>query len=290
MTNLAILFNGAEGLEHSETIDVAKALIGAFDRLPKFATRTQLVSRNARNVRNLFKEAHDPNKFLLEDIPALKKFGESGEDLTEAQRVGRNLKSGLDELFEAYPTVLARLEQFMLSELEVPNSSSAALKELSERASNIAGVSEDHVIEAFINRISNFDGTEKKIEGIVSLAAGKPTHSWIDSDVKRAEVRLSEFARTFKHLETFAHIKGRENKRSSMAMVVDLNRKDGPVEVQFSVLNERSEMVLEKAQEILQKLNGELSGDRDIILSVLAKASEKLIEETKIQEIEKAVS
>jgi len=53
MTNLAILYNGSDGLNHSETIDVAKALIGAFDRLPTFATRTQLVSRNARNVRTL---------------------------------------------------------------------------------------------------------------------------------------------------------------------------------------------------------------------------------------------
>ena len=45
MTNLAILYNGSDELIHSETIDVAKALIGAFDRLPAFATRTQLVSR-----------------------------------------------------------------------------------------------------------------------------------------------------------------------------------------------------------------------------------------------------
>jgi len=290
MTNLAIFYDEADNLVHSETIDVAKSLIGSFDRLPAFATRTQLVSRNARNVRTLFKAAHDPNKFLLEDIPALKQFSGGDDDQSEAKKIAKNLKSGLDELFEAFPTVLARLEQFMLSALEVPNTSASALKELSDRASNIGGVSEDHVIEAFINRLSNYDGTAAQLESIVSLAAGKPTQAWIDADVKRAEIRLSEFARTFNHLETFAHIKGRENKRSSMAMVVDLNGKDGPVEVQFSVLNERSEMVSEKAQEILKILGEELSGDRDAILSVLARASEKLIEETDFQLIEKAVS
>ena len=278
MTNLAILYNGSDGLNHSETIDVAKALIGAFDRLPPFAKRTQLVSRNARNVRTLFKGAHDPNKFLLEDIPGLKRFAEGEEKLSQAEKIAFNLKSGLDELFDSYPTVLDRLEQFMLSELEVPNKSAGALNELSERAKNISGVSEDHVVEAFVNRLANYESTSSQVESLISLAAGKPTQNWIDADVKRAEIRLSEFSRQFKHLETFAHIKGRKNKRSSMAMVVDLNSKAGPVEVQFSVLNERSEIVDEKAQELLSKLTKDLSGDRDIILSVLAKASEKLIE------------
>lgn len=278
MTNLAILYNGSDNLAHIETIDVAKSLIGAFDRLPKFASRTQLVSKNARNVRSLFKGAHDPNKFLLEDIPALKRFTGGNESLTEAQKIAENLKSGLDELFDVYPSVLARLEQFMLSELEVPNTSSGALKELSDRAENIRGVSDDHVVEAFINRLAQYDSSERQIESIVSLAAGKPTHNWIDADVKRAEIRLSEFSRTFKHLETFAHIKGRDNKRSSMAMVVDLNHKDGPVEVQFNVLNTRSELVESKAREILNLLDEEFLGDRDAIFSVLAKASERLIE------------
>ena len=129
-----------------------------------------------------------------------------------------------------------------------------------------------------MNRLTNYESTNSKVESLISLAAGKPTQNWIDADVKRAEIRLSEFSRQFKHLETFAHIKGRKNKRSSMAMVVDLNSKAGPVEVQFSVLNDRSEIVDEKAQELLNKLTKDLSGDRDIILSVLAKASEKVIE------------
>ena len=279
MTNLAILYNGSDELIHSETIDVAKALIGAFDRLPAFATRTQLVSRNARNVRSLFKTAHDPNKFILEDIPGLNRFADGDEKLTEAQKIATNLKSGLDELFESYGMVLTRLQQFMLKELEVPNASSGALKELSDRASNVRGVSDDHVIEAFINRLIDYDGSEKQTESLVSLAAGKPTQNWIDSDVKRAEIKLSEFSRTFRHLETFAHIKGRKNKRSSMAMVVDLNNNDGPVEVQFSVLNTRAEMVDEKAETIIESLKNEFHLDRDTMLSILARASEKIIEE-----------
>ena len=290
MTNLAILYNGADGLNHSETIDVAKALIGAFDRIPAFAKRTQLVSRNARNVRTLFKGAHDPNKFILEDIPALKRFAEGDDELSEAEKIALNLKSGLDELFESYPTVLARLELFMLSELEVPNKSAGALTELSERAKNITGVSEDHVVEAFVNRLINYDGSTSQVESLISLAAGKPTQNWIDADVKKAEIRLSEFSRKFKHLETFAHIKGRENRRSSMAMVVDLNSKSGPVEVQFSVLNAKTEIVDAKAQEVLDSLVKELSGDRDAILSVLAKASEKLIENDERYTNKKAVS
>lgn len=79
-----------------------------------------------------------------------------------------------------------------------------------------------------------------------------------------------------------------------MAMVVDMNRKDGPVEVQFNVLNTRSEVVASKAHEILNVLHEAFSGDRDTIFSVLAKASEKLIEDdikdSNITESKKAAS
>ena len=75
-----------------------------------------------------------------------------------------------------------------------------------------------------------------------------------------------------------------------MAMVVDLNSKSGPVEVQFNVLNARSEVIDEKADMILRQLNDDLSGDRDTILSVLAKASEKLIEDSEIEESEKVAA
>lgn len=261
----------------SEPIHIAKTLIGIFDKLPSFAMRTQQVSKNARNVRSLFKSAHDPNKFLLEDIPSLKQFNTDNKNQSEAKNIAQNLRLGLEELDDAYPEVLRRLESIMLLELEVPNSSINSLKELKDRAENISGVSDDHIIEAFINRLAKYDQSHQSLESLVSLAAGKPTNNWIDADVKRAEIKISEFSRKFKHLESFANIKGRENKRTSMAIIVDTNTEIGPVEMQFNTLSNKSESIEKQAQKLLNNLNESQLGDRDSILSILAKASEKVI-------------
>src|SRR3546814_2394293 len=46
------------------------------DLLPNCTTRTMRLSANAARIRDLFKRAHDPNRFLFDDIP-----GTLGEDV-----------------------------------------------------------------------------------------------------------------------------------------------------------------------------------------------------------------
>ena len=55
-----------------EPIDVARGLVAIYDRLPPWVSRTQHhLSTNAKQVRQLFKQANDPNKLVFDDIPKL---------------------------------------------------------------------------------------------------------------------------------------------------------------------------------------------------------------------------
>ena len=54
-----------------EPIDVAKGLVSIHDRLPPWVGRTQHLSSNAKRVRQLFKQASDPNSLIFDDIPRL---------------------------------------------------------------------------------------------------------------------------------------------------------------------------------------------------------------------------
>ena len=47
-----------------EPIDVAKGLVSIHDRLPPWVGRTQHLSSNAKRVRQLFKQASDPNSLI----------------------------------------------------------------------------------------------------------------------------------------------------------------------------------------------------------------------------------
>ena len=54
-----------------EPIDVARGLVSIYANLPAWVDRTQRLSENAKQVRRLFKQASDPNRFIFDDIPQL---------------------------------------------------------------------------------------------------------------------------------------------------------------------------------------------------------------------------
>jgi hypothetical protein len=62
--------------------------------------------------------------------------------------------------------MLQRLQDSMLAELEVPNISPQSLEELRDRAANIKQLAGDFHVEAFIGRISQYDGTAANFEGV----------------------------------------------------------------------------------------------------------------------------
>ena len=180
MADVVRELDSANDLVHLEPIDVGRGLVAIYDHLPQWTTRTRQLSANAVKIRDLFKRAHDPNKFLFDDIP-----GTLGEDLSFAKeqdlcRVIENVHDGLKELVQAYPSMLYRLRDIMLSELQVPNVSPQSLAELRDRAENIKQLTGDFRLEAFIGRLAQFDCSIEGVEGIASLAANKPPSNWVD--------------------------------------------------------------------------------------------------------------
>ena len=65
-------------LTQLEPIDVARGLVAIYDRLPQWSKRTMKLSANAVRIRDMFKRARDPNKFLFDDIPET-----LGEDISQ---------------------------------------------------------------------------------------------------------------------------------------------------------------------------------------------------------------
>ena len=256
-----------------EPIDVGRGLVALYDQLPQWTTRTMKLSANAVRIRDIFKRAHDPNAFLFEDIP-----GTLGEDveMTNNQNVYRviaSFREGLEELVRAYPDMLKRLRDIMLSELEVPNLSPQSLAELRDRAKNIRQLAGDFRLEAFVGRLSRFDSSDQSFEGIASLAANKPPRDWVDPDLDQAEVELADMAQKFLRAETYARVKGRQNKRHAMAVVVGMGGRPTPVHKEFAISDlEREEVgALIKLVEAALKRSGEKR--RNIILAALAELS-----------------
>ncbi|MCR4266772.1 ATP-binding protein [Nitratireductor sp. ZSWI3] len=258
-------------LTNLEPIDVGRGLVAVFDRVSPWTKRTMRLSRNASAVRNIFKKANDPNRLIFNDLPSLF-VGETGNaDTTE---VIANVREGLEELVSAYPELLHRMRANVLNELQVPNPSPKAIEDLRSRAENIRDLAGDFKLEAFVGRIANFHATDQDMEGLASLAVGRPPRVWSDADVDRAAFALAELCQAFNRAEAFAHVKGRTDKREAMAVVVRVAGSSMPVYGAFDINDTENQEV----DAIVARLQSSLDGaDNKLVLAALARLSSQLI-------------
>lgn len=260
-----------------EPIDVARGLVTIHDRLPPWTGRTQRLSQNARDVRHLFRQAKDPNRLLFDDIPELLKEPLADAEEDAAKRIADRVRLGLTELVEAWPAMLGRLREILLSELQVPNSSPAMLAELRDRADNIRELGGDHRLEAFIVRLSRFEGTDADIEGLASLAVNKPPQAWVDPDIDSATVEIAAMAQRFLRAEAFARVKGRPDKRHSMAVVVGLGGVPATLHDEFAVADLDRPDVESLASQLEAVLSDTSEDQRHVVLAALAEVSARYL-------------
>lgn len=277
LSDMAEIVRGLDGkneLKDLEPIDVARGLVAIYEQLPQWSKRTMRLSTNAVKVRDIFKRARDPNRFLFDDIPAL-----LGDKKTIAlntqsiQEIVAIVKDGLQELVQAYPSMLQRLRDMMLDELQVPNLSRQSLLELGDRAINVKELAGDFRLDAFVGRVARYDGSDASLEGIASLAANKPPRDWVDLDMDRATIEIADMAQKFLRAETFTRIKGRPEKRHAMAVIVSMEGKPTPLLEEFDVIDsDRAEIneLIKHVSIMLEKID---TNNRSVILAALAELS-----------------
>ena len=265
-------------LVHLEPIDVARGLVAIFDQLPVWTKRTMRLSANATRVRDLFKRAKDPNKFLFDDIPET--LGKDNGVVNEEglHRVIGSVRDGLEELVHAYPSMLHRLRDLMLAELQVPNVSRQSVAELRDRAENIKQLAGDFRLDAFIGRLSQFDGSDESFEGVASLAANKPPRDWVDPDLDQSTIEIADLAQKFIRAETFARVKGRPEKRQSMAVVIGMDGSPMPYLEEFDVADTDRKSIDDLIGHVSAVLETADGNSRSVILAALAEISARYIQ------------
>ena len=180
---------------------------------------------------------------------------------------------------QAYPSMLHRLRDLMLAELQVPNVSPQALGELRERADNIKQLAGDFRLDAFAGRLLQFDGSHESFEGIASLAADKPPHDWVDPDLDRAAIELADMAQRFLRAEAYARVKGRPDKRQAMAVVIGIDGRPAPLLEEFDIADADRAAVDALVERVSAALDETDTSRHSIILAALAELSTRYMQE-----------
>ena len=140
---------------------------------------------------------------------------------------------------------------------------------------------ENIVWEAFIIRLAQFQGRDDDIEGLASMAVNKPPRTWVDPDLDRAAVELAELAQRFIRAEAFARVKGRQDKRHAMAVIVGMGGQPTLVHDQFEI----TDLDLPAVKTLVESIDATLRDNgqerRNIILAALAELSAQYLDSRK---------
>ena len=248
-------------------INVARGLVSIYENLPQWTLRTNSLSSEATKVRNLFKRAFDPNKFLFEDLINLEAI-KSNKEIKSAVRI---LQDNISELVNAYPDMLNRMRCKLLKSLHV-NEFTKDFSHLRERAKNISQSSGELRLEAFITRLANYQDTDEDIEGLASLAVNKLPKSWVDADFEKANLEIAGLTRNFLVVEAFAEKKKINPKWSAKAIVFGDNSDISPIIYYFDVSDSEQEKVTDLVNQLTSVLNKD-EMNNNIVLAALAKVS-----------------
>lgn len=281
MAEIVRKLDSSNTLVNLAPIDVARGLIAIYVGLPAWTQKTLRLSQNALRIRQLFKKANDPNKFLFDDLPeSLTSDSDIGSEAS-VRRIVEAVHEGLEELCQAYPTMLQRFKDTALAELQVPNTLSRSLEELRARAENVVQLTGDFRLDAFAGRLMKFEGSDEDVEGLASLAANKPPRDWADPDIDRAAMEVTDLAQKFVRAEAFARVKGRTDKRQAMAVFVGVDGRPTPIMGEFDVTDRDREEIDGLVELFEQALEQGDNHKRNIVLAALAELSVRYLESSK---------
>ena len=210
--------------------------------MPSWTQRTATVSDKAIALRHLGLKSHDPNKLLFEDLPS--KFGEGLSSVPAAA------VDALAELEAAYPKMLTDLAATLFSELRYDPGQDGDYQLLHGRCETVRGLTGNFRLDALATRLEGFTGEPEQIEGIASLAANKPARDWVDRDIDAAKIELAALAQQFLRAEGLAHLKGRGDRQTSVAVYIS----DPSYPAPASPFVELSELERERAKVLAQQI------------------------------------
>ncbi|MDG6079020.1 ATP-binding protein [Erythrobacter litoralis] len=256
-------------IEAAEPLTIGRRLVSLVMEAPSWVRRTSRLSDDARKVRDLAIAAHDPNKFMLDDIPAIVSGGTNSDSVVDI------IRSGLVEITAAYENMLQNLESILLQELRVDDRDD--FSKLHERSKGVMGVTGNFRLDAFATRLTSYDGSLEVLEGLASLAANKPPRDWVDRDVDAARIELAALAREFLRTEGFVYVNGRAQSRFAVSLYTSDPESAGVISSELDLDAQQ----LKQARAIADTLRDSISEgiDRDVAIAAAASLASTLATE-----------
>ncbi|HSI44486.1 MAG TPA: hypothetical protein VK949_09105 [Methylotenera sp.] len=203
-------------------LDLARALILWFSKLPEYSKKTQGVSGDTRVLREMIIRSQDPIDLLISTIPTIHLDTKSTHDfrawLTECLgSLGMSLRKLQDEAVNA-----------LSSSFKIPGSLSQLRNQLQSECIKEASTISDVKLKAFVHRCMDVVLTDEKwLDAIASLVVLRPLDTWNDETLQSFSNGVYELSRQYNHWMYVILQKGKAPISANRFMAVTLTQAGG---------------------------------------------------------------
>jgi hypothetical protein len=247
-----------------DPLDSARALVSIVYSIPAWTRRTEQLAAETKKLRQLLLHASDPYKVLFVDIPTLL-------DTSDANAIAQRVSVAANELVSAFHTRLRFIERHVMQALD----HASDWESLCQRGRDVIGIGADFKLEAFIARISTYQGQLFDIEGLLMLAISKPSKDWTDHDLDAGEVQLLQWAHAFRRLEVVAHLRDKPSNRRGIGIVFGNQQ---TITGLFDVAEQDQKLIEHLSSQLLTQLKGE-HYKKEVFLAALAEAGAHILQD-----------
>lgn len=252
-------------------LECAKILVNKVFYLHPFVRKTNNLEIQTKKLRIILLAAKDPYDLLFIDIP--KTF-----EIEDTISIASILKEGFDELELFWPNKIREIEAELFKALD----HSGDLNSLRIRAISLLKIKSDPKLNIFIKRLSEYHGTQREIESLISLTSKKQSKDWIDQDIDLAILQLKSWSEAFRRYETITLEDNQNNGRYAISM--SFASQDGQT---VSGIVDFSKEDINQIDTIVAKMNKQFSESslkKEILLAAIGKVGSELLNDVKQNE------
>ncbi len=269
--------------EDADLLTIVAPLMRFIAQLPNYTQKTQELSVEAKNLREVVNKASEPDELLFKQIPEALGFSAFTTESADSKALANffnTLQNVLSELGGAYSKLLNSLERMLADAFMLEVSKDELRNELAKRAEPLLAITIETQLKGFLINLCNeghdFTGW---IEALATFLAKKPPASWIDTDTAQFEINLSQLARKFRHFEAVSYEKLQHDQSDTETMRIGITTPNENEQERVVKLNDEKQA--EQIEEAIIKVFKEYDLDEnlELRLAVLARISKKLMQE-----------
>ncbi|MFM0132776.1 hypothetical protein [Paraburkholderia sediminicola] len=272
----SVLASVGQSLSATPTfLELSRAVVRWYARLPEYAQETLTVSADAKLLRSTLKRATDPIELLSEQIPSLFNQGAGAKDFV------RRLGSAMNELGGAYRRLQEDAAAVLGRAFGIPGPLAVVRAQLQRECADIAADLADVELKAFVLRCVDVTPVDDRwLDSLATLIVKKPMESWVDDSLPMFRDVILELCGRYKRWLKIAMERGEHREAAERFMSFTITSFGGE---ERSLLLASSKRAKELASTILTSLKPRVGDDAEMLQAALAQALAEVLQANELR-------